>query len=180
MTHLNELLAAELARFGDKSLQILETGTIRGDEDRYHANDGWSTLTFAEHVGLNGGRVTSIDLDVSTADRVLIRHGVREFVDLVQGHSVDVLAGLVRARKNFDVILLDSDNDADLILHEYFLAKRLFRSPGLLLVDDVELDSTGVVKGHKIVPQLTAEGVDFRILTRTGDGYSTGVLVCDV
>lgn len=184
--HLSVLLTNELyalsGRIGRNELDILETGSIRGTEERYHQNDGWSTLTFAKHVDTYGGSLTSIDLDILAAEQVLSRHDLLHCTDLVQGYSVDVLADLLispERQQSFDVILLDSDNDGLLILHEYMLARRLLKEGGLILVDDVDPRSTEVVKGEKLVPWLDAAGTPYRLETRTGDGYSTGVLVME-
>ena len=183
MTHLSKVLVTELDAFrkrtGRDSLKILETGTIRGTEEQYHHNDGWSTLTLAEYVRDNGGSLTSIDLDINAATTVLTRHGLLEHVNLVQGHSIDVLSRDVADHQedSLDVVFLDSDNDASLIMNEFFLAKLLMRHPALVLVDDVEPGSPGVVKGHQIMPWLDQNNVPYRLERRTGDLYSTGVLV---
>jgi len=186
MTHLSKLLQTELALFrervGRDDLVILETGSIRGEGEQYHQNDGWSTLTFAEQVRDYGGKLISIDLDTRAAHNVLDHYRLHDFVDLRQGHSIEVMADLLAtvAGPLVDVALLDSDNDASLILHEFLVVKRLMRSPGLVLVDDVDPNSTGVVKGHLLMPWLDANEVEYRLETRTGDGYSTGVLVFSV
>jgi predicted O-methyltransferase YrrM len=177
------LLDAELGRLrgrlGRRQLRILETGSIRADTAEYETGDGWSTLHFARQVAEHGGTFTSVDLDTSVAVRVLDALGVAGYVDLVQADSIDLLAGLVAAwdRARLDVAYLDSDNDAGLILHEFLLVRRLLNSPGLLLVDDVDLDSATVVKGHKLVPWLNAAGVPFRVERRDG---GAGVLVADL
>lgn len=183
MTHFSQLLTGELdayrERTGRTDLAILETGSIRNEAEEYHQNDGWSTLTFAQYVKAHGGALTSVDLDTSAADAVLTRHGLRDAVALVQQHSLEFLAGEVAAGARYDVILLDSENDADLILQEYLLAKDL--GPGLLLVDDVEPNSTTVVKGHKLLPLVAAAGTPRRMLRRTGAGtFSVGVLALDL
>ena len=182
MTHFSQLLTTELAaysqRTGRKDLAILETGSIRNEAELYHQNDGWSTLTFALHVNDHGGSLTSVDLDIAAADRVLTRHGLRDTVNLVQQHSIEFLAGEVGAGARYDVILLDSENDADLILNEYLLAKNL--GAGLILVDDVEPGSPTVVKGHKLLPLIQATGVPWRMLRRTGtSNFSVGGLALD-
>ena len=186
MSHLSKLLVTELDAFRDRtgrpSLTILETGSIRGTEEQYHQNDGWSTLTIAEYVRDHGGSLTSIDLDIDAANTVLTRHGLREHVNLVQGHSIEVLSRYIAdpEQEQLDVVFLDSDNDASLIMNEFFLAKLLTRSPALFLVDDVEPGSSGVVKGHQILPWLDLHHVPYRLERRTGDGYSTGVLVFEL
>lgn len=199
--HLSELLKEELLAFSKrakgKELDIVETGTIRGDGENYRVNDGWSTLTFAEWATENGGQVTSIDLDISVAQRVLEDRELLSQVILMQGHSIEVLSTIVaqawsRVKKNnkgvpvsldegfFDVAFLDSDNDGALIFHEYLVVKKIVRSPGLIIVDDVDIDSTEVVKGHEILPWARANNIKHRIVQRSGEGYRTGVLVFEV
>lgn len=183
MTHLSKLLVAELDAFrertGRDALDILETGSIRGTEEQYHQNDGWSTLTFAQYVQANGGSLTSLDLDTAAANEVLTRHEVRHLVHLIEGDSVDTITALP-ATTLLDVVLLDSDNDADLIMREFVAVRAYTNLPALFLVDDVEPDSTGVVKGHQIQPWLDENQVPYRLERRTGTGYSTGVLVFEL
>lgn len=180
---MSKLLVTELDAFrertGRDSLNVLETGSIRSTEERYHQNDGWSTLTIAEYVRDNGGSLTSIDLDIAAAHEVLTRHGVRDVVELIEGDSVDTINALP-ASTALDVVLLDSDNDADLIMREFLAVRPLTNSPALFLVDDVEPGSTGVVKGHRILPWLTESKIPHRLERRTGDAYSTGVLVFEL
>ena len=180
--HMSEVLREQLDRFrktvGDdpQGLEILETGTIRQDTPEHRAGDGWSTLTFAEYVAQYGGHVTSIDLHTETAARVLTREGVADHVTLRQGYSIEWMASMLSAGQRFDVILLDSENDATLILHEYMLAQKLLRRPGLILVDDVVPGSTAVVKGMRLVPWLESHGTKYQITPRSGGGVHSGVL----
>jgi hypothetical protein len=207
--HLSEILNAELGKLRERiaaageraeraaPLDIMETGTIRNTGEEYRVNDGWSTLTFAEDVQAHGGSLVAIDLDVSAAREVLQARGLDHLVTLHQGYSIDVLAGMLasafgNAKKTsggrltlggagfVDVAFLDSDNDSGLTLGEYMIVNHMMRSPGLIMVDDVDLDSTGVVKGHQIVPWLDAHGTPYRLEKRHGDGYETGVLVIEV
>lgn len=172
-------LAALTYRVRRTMLDIVETGTIRGAGDEYRTGDGWSTVAFAEHVYNHGGTFTSIDLDVSTARAVLTGHVDRldQYVSLVEGHSIEVLTRYAVEGRQFDVASLDSDNDAQLILDEYLIASTMLRRPGLLIVDDVDLDSLLVTKGHKVVPWLDNKGVPYGIVQRDAGGYTTGVLV---
>jgi cephalosporin hydroxylase len=186
--HLSELFNNELSKFrestGRTALDILETGTIRNEGEQYQMNDGWSTLTFAEDVRDNGGSLMGIDLSITAAENVLSAHGLRENVKLVQGYSVDVLAEMLElpadVRPSFDVVLLDSDNDGLLIMHEFMVVRRMMAPGALLIIDDVDMNSTGVVKGHHIAPWLDSHGVSYRIETRTGRGYQTGVLLAEI
>ena len=187
--HLSEILKAELATFAERakksSLDILETGTIRGAGENYQRGDGWSTITFAEYVKANGGTVTSVDLNIDTAATVLKAHRLASNVKLVKSSSVDLLETMA-AKKSptskgvLDVAFLDSENDAELTLREFRTVSLLMRSPGLIMIDDVDMASKEVVKGHQVVPWLDAKGVTYRIVQRDGDGFRTGVLVLEV
>ena len=182
---LNDLLEEEMSsltsRLGRKNLRILETGTIRGTGEEYRDNDGWSTLVFAECVKEYGQLFYSVDLDVSVATQVLGTRNLLPYANLVKGYSVDVLARMLAGRiATFDLILLDTDNDAELILHEYLIARHLLSDEGgTILVDDVDLESSGVVKGHKLVPWLDANKTEYRIEKTSGTSYTTGVLVAE-
>lgn len=190
MVYMHEVLTNVLAdtrkRLGRDSLRILETGMIRGTTDNYRTGDGWSTLTFAEHVKEFGGSLTSVDIEPEAAvaaRTVLQEHGLdSDSVELLTGHSVDVIAGVAYRSKQpvFDMVLLDSANDPDLILHEYLAVYRLIESCGTVLVDDVDMTSTGIVKGHAIAPWFEATGVEYVITPRDADGYATGVIVAEV
>jgi predicted O-methyltransferase YrrM len=172
---LKGIIRKELARVNGKT--IVETGTIRSADDQYRIGDGWSTMALAEHARDHGGTVTSIDLDVSIARGVLAQQGLDGYVTLIEGHSVQVLARLAAEGRKFDVALLDSDNDAQLILDEYLVVSAMLQRPGLLLVDDVDLGSELVFKGHRLVPWLDREGVPYEIVQRDCAGYTTGVLI---
>lgn len=187
--HMSEILKAELDAFRERTgrahLDILETGTIRGAGENYHRGDGWSTVTFAEYVKANGGSVTSIDLEIDTAVQVLKAHRLATHVKLVKGSSVEVIEEMAgkkgrSPRGSLDVAFLDSGNDAALTLREYLTVAPLMRSPGLVMVDDVDMNSHEVVKGHEIVPFIQAHGIAHRIIQRDGDGFTTGVLVFEV
>jgi len=188
--HMHDIINAQLAAFrrgwlppdiSEGGLSILETGTIRYDTEDHRRGDGWSTEAFARDcMGRSEGHVTSIDLHIETADRVLTRMGanLRSLVTLRQGYSIEWMAAMIKAGQEFDVALLDSDNDPRLILHEYMLAEKLLRRPGLILVDDVIPGSTTVRKGELLLPWLAANrGIDNPvIIPRTGNGFTSGVL----
>jgi hypothetical protein len=190
-----DLIRAELAKFRSRiandrdplaaeHLTIVETGSIRNDDPAYEVDDGWSTLTFAEDVNAHEyGRLYSIDLDISTAERVLRqRDALTDHVTLIEGYSIDVLAELVGLGfLDFaaDVLYLDSDNDGQLILHEYLVARRFLKTPGLVMVDDISRRSPDVRKGHELIPWLDRAGVGYRIEQRTARHFRTGVLIIE-
>lgn len=181
--HMHEIIADQLENFRQLELrspgwelQILETGTIRQDTEAHRLGDGWSTVAFAEHVARHGGHVTSVDLHIETAWQVLLRSQLTDQVTLRQGYSIDWMASMLSAGQQFDVILLDSENDAQLILHEFMIATKLLRRPGLILVDDVVPGSADVVKGQQLLPWLADHYVEYSITPRTGGGVRSGVL----
>lgn len=172
---MQEIISRELSRMGGP-LRTLETGSIRSAEPRYAAGDGWSTLAFARYVRDHGGSFISIDLDVSAAEEVLTTQGLRQEVDLRKGNSLDLLPGIAASGIRFDVVLLDSGNDADLILDEFLIVRRAMVPGSVLLVDDVVPGSRTVVKGAKLLPFLESRGHQPEIIERDGGGFTSGVL----
>jgi hypothetical protein len=172
---MTDILVQELARMRGAcrrdELDLLETGCIRNSAPGHRLADGWSTLTFAEHVRDYGGSATSLDLDTSEAKSVLDAEGLAEEVELIDGDSVETLQRLREKGRAFDFALLDSGNDPDLIFNEYQIAIEMMRRPGLIGVDDVKYyaDSHGT-KGEAVVPYLQAHSVLFRVHRRWG-GY---------
>lgn len=178
--HLSEILDRQLDRLSAelaRPLDILETGSIRDGREEYRLNDGWSTLAFARWVAREGGRAVSVDLNPDVADEVLARHGVREHVELRQGHSLVVLDEMVKAGRRVDLLFLDTDNDPQLILSEYLLGRQIVGSPGVVVVDDVD-PGLGAHKGDAVLAWLAGR-TPYRIERRTGTTYSTGVLIID-
>ena len=194
--HMHEIIAFQLDRFrkviGSENpadcahgcthgFDILETGTIRQDTEAHRAGDGWSTLAFARDVWGGDGHVTSVDLDTRTARRVLDRElgaEAENYVTLREGYSIHWLAMMLAAGQRFDVILLDSENDPQLILHEFMIATQLLRRPGLILVDDVVPGSATVLKGRDLLPWIDANlpNATTSWEERTGGGVRSGVL----
>lgn len=147
MTIIPTYLTALKARFG--LLNIVETGTIRNTNKDYVEGDGHSTLHIAEWIKHNGGNFTSIDLYTEVAKRYLTSHNLQNFVKFEQGDSRRILAEMT---KPLHFVLLDSANDVDVILGEFKLVEPLVVDGGIVMVDDVYMDSVNVVKGHKVIP----------------------------
>ena len=178
---LNRCLTRQRERSGRGALDIIETGSVRQSSERYRINDGWSTVAFAEHAKVHGGSVTSLDVNTDPAAQVLGRLGLDQHVELLARWSIQTLARLARdPDRGYDVVYLDSGNDAQLIFHEYLIVSTMLRTPGLVMVDDVDMTSATVVKGHAVVPWLDHTGVPYTIEPRAGDTYATGVLIAEV
>lgn len=173
-------LDALRARRGYDELTILETGCIRMEDPTYRDSDGWSTLTFAQYVQTHGGTLTSVDLDTSVAQKVLKEAGLSSQATFLDGYSVDVLAGMIASERTFDVIMLDTENDAQLVLHEYLVAKRLCTPGTLIIFDDVDMTNiSGAVKGHQVVPWFDHHGIPYRMKQRISDQYVTNMVFTD-
>lgn len=183
MPHMHQIIEESLAELRDRtgwtSLNILETGTIRNTGEEYRVGDGWSTVAFAKDIEQNGGALVSIDLDVRHAEKVLGDEDLLRYVDLVTGYSIEVMGLLLTRKPKFEVILLDSDNDAQLILHELMLARTMALPGALLLIDDIAMPGTsgGADKGTRAIPYLKSLGIEHEIHPRDGGTYSTGFCV---
>lgn len=180
---LADLIDAHLAelrtRRGADSLELLETGSIRSAEIRFRDGDGWSTVALATHAKVHGGRAVSVDLDTGVAEQVTAAHGLFDTIQLIEGHSIDVLAAFLTEGRTFDFILLDSDNNAQLILHEWYLAKRLVIPGGIIMIDDVEPGSRNVLKGNDVIPHLNLHKIPYKLHRRTKNNVHTGVAVIE-
>jgi predicted O-methyltransferase YrrM len=180
---LGDLIDTHLARLrtklGKKELVTIETGSIRSPEIRFRDGDGWSTVALASNAKVHGGKAISVDLDTSVAAHVLAAHGLTDNADLITGHSIDVFGELLVGGRAFDFILLDSENDAQLILHEWFLAKRLVRPGGIIMIDDVEPGSKEVLKGNDLIPHLKAHNISYKMHQRSKNRITTGVAVVE-
>lgn len=174
-SHLAELRT----KLGRDDLTMLETGAIRSSEIRFRDGDGWSTVALASNVKVHGGQTTSVDLDTSVASQVLASHGLGDCARLIDAHSIDTLAGFLAEGRKFDFILLDSDNDAALILHEWYLAKRLVNPGGIIMVDDVEPGSKEVLKGNDLIPHLNLHKIPYKLLKRSKVRITTGVAIVE-
>jgi hypothetical protein len=193
--HLREILRTQLdlalATFGTP-INILETGTIRNADPQYAADDGWSTLHFAEWCKEHEKcHLESVDLDISVAKAVLEHHGYcAPDVLLHREHSIEWLGKALESRAFFKekfhgaprtipmlhVAYLDSDNDPTLILNEYLLVKIMMPPGGIVMVDDCNPE-TGGNKGNAIRPWLEAHQQEYTLVGRRGDGYATNVLI---
>src|SRR5262245_34915857 len=165
--NLHDLLTMELAKL-PRPLRVVETGSIRNDDISRRDDDGWSTLWFAQQENVS---LHSIDLDVSAAGRVLERNGGPRGVTLVQGHSILGLATLIGSfgAGSFDVAFLDSSNDPELILHEFLTALVLVRNGGMILIDDVAIETkpyTGGTQGSSVIEHCRLNQLPYRLCER--------------
>lgn len=166
-----EAVTAAISTYAElvpRPLNIVETGSIRGEGKNYERNDGWSTLYIARWVQDHGGKFYSIDLDIATAGKVLSKAfgfekvpvpGAKEVifdlkphgcVMLRQGDSVEQLITL----RMIDFAYLDSSNDPLRNLAEFELC--MLRGCECFMLDDCE--GTGANKGEFTLPVMMKLG----------------------
>lgn len=186
--HLHDILRSEFAKFGHNALRIVETGTIRGTNEPSRVGDGWSTQFFAHWLAEHdGGELIAIDLHTATVPMVLTEDEMKRVV-LRQGHSIAELSHLLSMRDTLDVdvAFLDSDNDAQLILHEFMIARELVCKGGLIIIDDVHMPhhpsaEPRAKKGDLVWPYVRELSLPHRVHEREGwASYRAGVLVIEV
>lgn len=169
---LDALLRSVLPR---RELDILEIGVIRSIEPSYEDGDGWSTVTFARHVAQYGGSLTGVDLEVGAARAVLAEYDLSG--TMVRSDAMTALKAIEAQGNDYDVIYLDDDNPADIVLEEFFIARRVIRPGGLIIANDMNLDDPEVTKGHDLIPYLKTSKIPYRILKRHTSWCTRDVLV---
>lgn len=154
----------ELEENLQRDLVIVETGTIRNTDEIYKEGDGWSTYYICRYLKESNynHKFYSIDLDVSISRKFLTEQGLVEYVNLLAEHSVTALSSF----RHIDLAYLDSANNAELILMEFKRVENSLSKSGVVIVDDVIMDSELIVKGHKVVPYATEKGFTVEIKNR--------------
>lgn len=134
------------------NLNIVETGSIRNTGSAYAIGDGHSTEHIARWIkeSKRPHSFTSIDLDTHVAESYIQSLGLSNYVKFIMGNSHDVIPTL---NENIHLALLDSANDADVILTEFQLVlPKMNKRGAIIAIDDVFPGSKTVVKGHKVIP----------------------------
>jgi hypothetical protein len=154
---IDKILNLYFEKYGN--FTIAETGTIRNTSFLYKIGDGHSTKTITRFIKKNPGcKFYSIDLNTSVCDTYLSKKGLRKYVELIEGNSLDVLPTL-----DFDVAYLDSDNDAELIFKEFMIAKEKAK---LIIIDDVDPENPELQKGVNVMKYLDENNLEYDLLPR--------------
>jgi predicted O-methyltransferase YrrM len=144
--------------------RILEVGT----------SNAFSTIWLADAARSNGGRVTTLELDL---DKIVLARdnlaaaGLEGSVDLIEGSAVDTLSTLPGP---FDVVFLDADRPNYLTYLELVVPK--LRAGGILIADNATPHAhemqryLGRVKSH---PQL------FSVTVPVGTGEEIAIKLAD-
>ena len=145
-----------------KNPTIVETGTIRQFGDAGLIGDGHSTLKFAEYCSNFGGKVYSVDIDseaVALSSWMVSRKYPDVEVNVIHSDSVAFLESF---DESIDVLYLDSDNDANLILNEAKAALGCLHEESIILIDDCfceeKKETHGIQKGDLVIPFLEENG----------------------
>ena len=142
-----------------KNPTIVETGTIREVGDAGLIGDGHSTLKFADYCSKFGGKVYSVDIDpeaVALSSRMVSSKYPDVEVNVVESDSVAFLESF---DETIDVLYLDSDNDANLILNEAKAALGCLHEESIILIDDCFNENEyHVEKGSLAIPFLEENG----------------------
>lgn len=182
MTTIADIIMEELPAFaertGRKTLEVLEVGVLRERDVGHAEGDGHSTIAFAQLLkNMPGSRYTGIDLKVANAMDAVVAARLGAVCDFIQGDSVEMMETLLLGGCTFDVIYLDCDNSAKSTMAEYELALQLLKRPGLLLGDDMNVESDEVHKGKILIPYLIGKDIPFEIRQRSTPWDHRDVLI---
>ncbi len=143
-------------------LTIVETGTIRLHGDAGLIGDGHSTLKFADYCSKFGGKTYSVDIDseaVALSEWMVGRKYPEADVTVIESDSVAFLESF---NEPIDILYLDSDNDAKLILNEAKAALGCLHEESIILIDDCFCEERkkthGIQKGDLVIPFLEENG----------------------
>lgn len=158
-----KIIIRELSKY--RNPVILETGCIRHTDIKKAQSDGGSTYYIANWLKQNKGKLHSIDnKNTGKAKELLKKEGLlSENIHFHEGGSLEILRDINMRFVYYDFVLLDSANDADLILSEYLLIKDKVKKQSTIIVDDVNMSSHVKKKGHKLIPYLKEINIPFRI-----------------
>jgi hypothetical protein len=153
------------SRYGDKPVNIVETGTIRQEFD---PGDGWSTLVWDSYVNQFGGKVWTCDLN--SLHMEVCRRVTRESprIEYVVGDSLKFLKDF---KEKINFLYLDSydtggteENIKNACIHQLNEAKNALDrldENALIMLDDIPTDYKGG-KGELSIPFFLENG--FKVL----------------
>ena len=155
-----EVIGYLVERTKSDFIKVLETGTIRSYDEKHE-----STRWFGESI--KNGSIVSID---NCKKSIEISKDICKHLDnitWVESDSVEYLKTLDQDDK-FDIILLDSDNDKNLIWEEFKLAIKLIKTDGIIMIDDFgvtpemnipDLTQINAEKGWEVWRQIVLRGL---------------------
>lgn len=155
-----------LQTFGNNSINMIETGSIRSDSETSRYGDGWGTLNLKYYADYTDSKFWSVDIDsnvLSIANTVVPSDHRLSYV------CQDSIQFLKNFPKEIDFLLLDSydycgDEENVRRAHEYCLneAKAAFpklSENAIVLIDDI-FDISYNGKGKQAIPFLLNNGFE--------------------
>lgn len=152
--------------FGNNSIVMIETGTIRGDSDVSRFGDGWGTMNLKYYADLTNSKLWSVDIDKNALD---IANRVVPSDHLLTYVHKDSIEFLKEFPREIDFFLSDSYDycgDAENVrrCHEHCLNEIKTVIPklsenGIILIDDV-FDISFNGKGKLAIPFLLDNGFE--------------------
>lgn len=121
----------------NKPVNILEIGVSRNLDPAVRGSDGWSSLYFANHIKMFGGKLVSVDLDPNAIKNCKILCQELDD-DISHDYYVDFGTSILIEKKiTYDLIYLDGGDGEDEMLEEYeIIANRRTGTLPLILCDD--------------------------------------------
>lgn len=144
-----------------EKLNLLETGRIRNPN--WKDSDGDSTNYFSKLDNISV--IYSIDDDSENFSghhsseeycRKTLSKEQLEKIIFINGHSVESISKL--EDNFFDVVLLDSANDSELIFQEFISVIPKLKKNSLVIIDDVTVPG---IKGDKVLGFLDLIGINY-------------------
>jgi len=156
--------------FFNQSINIVETGTIRGLSETSKMGDGWSSYHWGMYCNKTNSNLWCVDIDPNAIDHTKEVH--KKYVQniSVEYHVKDSIKFLREFDKQIDFLFLDSydycgDEENIRKCHEHQLNEIKAAYPKLsdfaiILIDDVFNDETYDGKGKLSIPFLLENGFE--------------------
>jgi hypothetical protein len=120
--------------YDESDINIVETGTTRGNLGGGPLGDGWSTILWAWYVTTHGGNVFTIDKDQRCLDECF--RLTKEFTNVhyINSNSINYLS---KFNDTIHLLYLDSADDPLNMYTEFTTAEPKLDKEAYILLDDV-------------------------------------------
>ena len=150
-----------LSLFNKENIILLETGRIRnpswrdsdGDSTNYFSKLDYITTIYS--IDNDSENFSGFESSEEYCKKTLSEEQLKKIIFL-NGHSVETINKL--ENNFFDVVLLDSANDSQLIFEEFISVLPKIKNDSLIIIDDVTIPG---VKGDKVLHFLDSVGINY-------------------
>lgn len=155
---------------GDRKVNIVETGSVRGLEEHSRMGDGWSTYHWLEYASKTGSNVWTVDIQQHAIDQTNTLKDIY-FPDVTTFTSVtsDSIEFLKNFTEPIDVLFLDSFDycgDEENVrachmhsLNEFKAAQDKLADGSYILIDDI-FNNNWDGKGKLSIPYILENGFE--------------------